>query len=58
MLFSTTTEAMAGLGQVSTALFSDISGWLTLLIGIILGFWILETLIGTLRPPQPPLEKE
>lgn len=50
MLFSSSTNANSGMSQVASATFSDVSGIVILILGIILGIYILERLIVSIFP--------
>lgn len=49
MLFASTTNATAELGAIASIAFSDVAPFLYFIIGIILAFFILETLIDIMR---------
>lgn len=48
MLFGTSTDVVNGLSTVSSSLFNDVLPYLTLVIGIILAFYVIERLIDVL----------
>lgn len=46
MLFTASTSTIADIGAVSSTAFNDIAPWVYLVAGIVLGFFVIETLIG------------
>jgi len=50
MLFSTTSDAYTGLSAVASSAFNDFWPYLVLVAGIPLAFFIIEMLIGLIRP--------
>lgn len=50
MLISSSTGAYTEIGRVATTIFSDFSTPLIFIVGIILGFYILERIIGIFYP--------
>lgn len=50
MLFSTTSEMTSGIGSVATSVFDDIGLYAIIIIGIILGFFIIEKLAVAIFP--------
>jgi hypothetical protein len=56
MLYSSTTNFYGGVSQVATGTFGDILPFLYVLLGIILGFFVLETLLSFFYPERYPKE--
>jgi|LSQX01.3.fsa_nt_gb voltage-gated potassium channel Kch len=52
MLFSTTTNTTEGIGQVVTATFSDVGLYVVFIVGIILGFFVLERILIAFFPDR------
>jgi hypothetical protein len=50
MLFSNSTNITGEMGAVATATFDGVGGYVILLIGIVLGFFILERLASVMFP--------
>jgi deoxycytidine triphosphate deaminase len=48
MILATTTDVIGQLGQITTGLFSDFQSPIILIVGMIFGFLVFETLTGTL----------
>jgi len=58
VLFGSNTANVYGLmGAVSTSAFNDVLPWVILIIGILLGFYIVEMLIGTVAPKDERSDK-
>jgi hypothetical protein len=57
MLISSSTDVYSGISQVATASFSDIWGYLILILGIILAFLVIETLLGVFYPDKYPKDE-
>jgi len=49
MLFSSTTNATAEIGAISSTIFSDVAPFIYFVGGIVLAFFIIEMLISILR---------
>lgn len=50
MLFSTSTDPYNGLGGVSTSFFADITPFLYIVLGVVLAFWLINTIIDIISP--------
>ena len=50
MLFSSSTDAIGQMGSVAISAFDGVGTYVILLIGIVLGFFIIERLITAIFP--------
>lgn len=54
MLISSSTSFMSDVSQVATGTFSDISGYLIFVLGIIVGFFVVEKILESVYPEKYP----